>query len=206
MEIINSGAEAIIYLDGTKIIKERISKNYRHKEIDKKIITRRTKAETKILTQASEIINTPKPEETKEKNKIIMPYIEGDKLSESLNFYEETIQEKIMFEIGKSIAKIHENGIIHGDLTTSNIIFQKKENNFGKIFIIDFGLGFLNGKYEDKGVDLHLLKQALEAKHFQNAETLFKEFEIGYRSINPKEAEKVFDKMKAIEKRGRYKH
>jgi len=55
-------------------------------------------------------------------------------------------------------------------------------------------------------VDIHLLKQALEAKHFKNWKILFNEFEIGYRSINPTEAQKVFDKMKAIEKRGRYKH
>jgi len=70
---------------------------------------------------------------------------------------------------------------------------------------MDFGLGYFNGKYEDKAVDIHLLKQALEAKHFKNWETLFNEFEIGYRLIEPTEAEKVFDRMKVIEKRGRYK-
>ena len=37
-------------------------------------------------------------------------------------------------------------------------------------------------------------------------ETLFKEFEIGYRSIEYIEAQKVFDRMRAIEKRGRYRH
>jgi TP53 regulating kinase-like protein len=106
-----------------------------------------------------------------------------------------------MFEIGKAIGKLHKENIIHGDLTTSNMIYKDK-----KIFLIDFGLGYFNGKYEDKGVDIHLLKQALEAKHFKKWKTLFNEFEIGYRSIEPKEAEKVFNKMKAIEKRGRYKH
>jgi TP53 regulating kinase and related kinases len=200
-KIISSGAEAIIYLKEKKIIKHRISKGYRHPEMDKKIIKKRTKAETKILEKASKIINVPVPEEQKEIDKIVMPYLEGKKLSESLDSFPEKEQEKIFFEIGITIAKLHQENIIHGDLTTSNIIYSKE-----KIFIIDFGLGYFNGKYEDKGVDLHLLKQALEAKHFKNWELLFKKFEIGYKSIQPEEAKKVFDKLKSIEKRGRYKH
>lgn len=202
-QIISAGAEALIKKKGNKIIKERISKSYRHPELDKQIIKKRTKAETKILKRASEIIPAPKPEEQTLENIITMPEIKGDKLSQELDNYPEKLQEEIMFQIGQSISKLHQEGIIHGDLTTSNMIYVKKEN---KVYFIDFGLGFLNGKYEDKGVDIHLLKQALEAKHFKNWKTLFKEFEIGYRSINPKEAEKVFDRMKAIEKRGRYKH
>ena len=198
---IAQGAEAIIYLEGDNVIKHRISKSYRHPELDKQIIKRRTKSETKLLKKASEFVNIPFPEEQEEINKIVMPFIDGLKLSEHLDSFEQTKQEKIMFEIGKSIGKIHKEGIIHGDLTTSNIIYKDK-----LIYLIDFGLGYFNGKYEDKGVDIHLLKQALEAKHFKNWEILFNEFEIGYRLIEPTEAEKVFDRMKAIEKRGRYKH
>ncbi|MBT4375963.1 Kae1-associated serine/threonine protein kinase [archaeon] len=203
MKKISSGAEAIIYQNKDKVTKHRISKSYRHPELDKKIIKRRTKAETKILTKTSEIIPSPKPEEQKEHDKIIMPFIEGDKLSTNLDNYPQDKQEKIMFELGKTIAKLHKEDIIHGDLTTSNMIYSES-----KIFIIDFGLGFQNGKYEDKGVDIHLLKQALEAKHFKAWEILFKEFEVGYRSMQskPEEAQKVFDRMKAIEKRGRYRH
>ncbi len=200
---ISSGAEAIIYLENNKVIKHRVSKSYRHSELDKKIIKRRTKSETKILKKASEFVNVPYPEDQEDINKIVMPFIEGLKLSEHLDSFEQTKQEKIMFETGKAIGKLHKENIIHGDLTTSNMIYV---SNNKKIFLIDFGLGYFNGKYEDKGVDIHLLKQALEAKHFKNWKTLFQEFEIGYRLIEPKEAEKVFDRMKAIEKRGRYKH
>ena len=200
-KIIGRGAEAIIYKEKEKVTKNRISKGYRHPELDKKIIKRRTKAETKILKKASEIISVPKPKEQEKHNLIEMPFIDGDKLSLTLDLYDEKKQKKIMFQIGQSIAKIHKEGIIHGDLTTSNMILKKE-----KVFIIDFGLGYLNGKYEDKGVDIHLLKQALEAKHFKNWKILFNKFEIGYRSIEPLEAEKVFSRMKAIEKRGRYKH
>jgi TP53 regulating kinase and related kinases len=198
---IAQGAEAIIYLEKDKVTKNRISKAYRHPELDKKIIKKRTKAETKILKKASKIINAPEPKEQEEHNLIEMPYIDGLKLSEHLNSFPEKKQKKIMFQIGQSTSKLHQENIIHGDLTTSNMILKENE-----IYFIDFGLGYLNGKYEDKGVDIHLLKQALEAKHFKNWKTLFKEFEKGYKSIELKEAKKVFDRMKAIEKRGRYKH
>lgn len=55
-------------------------------------------------------------------------------------------------------------------------------------------------KVEDKAVDLHLIKQALEAKHFRNWETLFNEFLKGYD--NSKEASKVLERLKVVEKRG----
>lgn len=202
-QIIGQGAEATIYLENDFVIKKRISKNYRHKELDKKIITRRTKSEIKLLEKASEIISVPIPEKTKEIDIIKMPYIKGKKLSEFLDHFDDEEQEKIMFQLGQIIGKLHDRDIIHGDLTTSNMIYVKEKN---KIFLIDFGLGYFNGKYEDKGVDIHLLKQALESKHYKNYETLFREFEVGYRSVNPPEAQKVFEKMKAVEKRGRYKH
>ncbi len=200
-KIFSRGAEAVIYSDGVNITKERISKKYRLPEIDRKIIKRRTKSETKILEKASKIISAPKPEKIKEFNKIIMPFIEGERLSDKLNSYNKLKQKKVMFNIGKSIAKIHKEGIIHGDLTTSNMILKDNE-----VHLFDFGLGSLNGKYEQKGVDIHLLKQALESRHFQNWEFLFKNFEEGYESINKPEAKKVFERLKVIEKRGRYKH
>lgn len=198
---IAKGAEADIYLEDNYIIKKRNSKTYRIKEIDKKIIKCRTKAEKKLLNKAGEVIFVPIPKETKEIDIIKMPYIEGKKLSTCLDSFDDEKQEKIMFELGQIIAKLHDRDIIHGDLTTSNMIYTP--NN--KICLIDFGLGYFNGKYEDKGVDIHLLKQALESKHYKNYETLFREFEVGYKSVNPSEAQKVFEKLKSIEKRGRYK-
>lgn len=200
-QIIGRGAEAIIYLENNTVTKDRISKSYRHPDLDKKIIKRRTKAETKILKLAGEIILTPNVYTTYEKNKINMEMIEGDKLAETLDNYQLKKQKEVLSKIGTSVAKLHEAGIIHGDLTTSNMILKKNE-----VYFIDFGLGFLNGKYEDKGVDVHLLKQALEAKHFKNWEILFSEFEKSYREVEPIESEKVFTRLFKIEKRGRYKH
>jgi Kae1-associated kinase Bud32 len=202
-ELIQQGAEAKIFLDKEKnlIIKERIKKGYRINEIDHKIRKQRTKAEKKILKKASEIINSPKPKEEDEDYKIIIPYIKGKKISESLEEFEIEKQKKIMREIGNKIAKLHNNNIIHGDLTTSNFIFNEEEN---KTYTIDFGLGFISQKIEDKAVDLHLLKQALETKHSSNYQVFFEEFLEGYKKES-KDFDKILQRLKALEKRGRYK-
>lgn len=202
MKLIQQGAEAKIFLDEKKnqIIKERISKSYRIPEIDKKIIKQRTKAETKLLEKASKIISSPSPELSKENNKIRMLYIDGEKISEFLNNISFNRQKEILKKIGDSISKLHKSDIIHGDLTTSNMILKNNE-----IFIIDFGLGYISKKIEDKAVDIHLLKQALEAKHFQNWKELFEEFKKAY-SKSYTESRQVFERMTAVERRGRYRH
>ncbi len=206
MKIIQQGAEAKILLNekNNLIIKHRISKSYRHSELDKKIIKRRTKSETKLLKKASETISVPIPEKPKEFNKIIMPYIKGKKLSENLDKLPIKKQKEIMETVGKNIAKLHKEDIIHGDLTTSNMIFIPKSK---EVFFIDFGLGFISKKIEDKAVDLHLLKQALEAKHFINWKILLKEvFDSYEKTLKSSESKKVFERITAIERRGRYRH
>ena len=202
LKLIQQGAEAKIFLDekNNLIIKDRTSKSYRIPELDKKIIKQRTKAETKLLTKANKIVNSPLPEKSKDSNKIIMPYIDGEKLSTSLNDFPLEKQKQIMKKVGEAVAKIHKEDIIHGDLTTSNMILKDKE-----VFFIDFGLGYISKKVEDKAVDLHLLKQALEAKHFMHWKELYKEFQEAYSKINP-ESKKIYERMIAIEKRGRYRH
>lgn len=200
-KLISQGAEAKIILKNNIVIKNRIKKSYRIPELDKKIRKSRTKSETKILIKASEIINSPKPLKQEKDYEIKIPYIHGKKLSNYLDKLELKNQKQICRQIGESVSKLHKQNIIHGDLTTSNIILQ--ENN---IHIIDFGLGFQNGKYEDKAVDIHLFKQALEAKHFQNWKTLYNEFLKAYKKNNKTESEKVLNQLNKVEKRGRYKH
>ena len=112
-----------------------------------------------------------------------MPYIEGKKLSAYLDSLSLDEQKRICRTIGENIAKLHDADIIHGDLTTSNMILKEK-----KVFFIDFGLGFSSHKTEDKAVDLHLLRQALEAKHFKHWQTLFEEVKRGYSSSRNSEA------------------
>ena len=201
-KLVAQGAEAKIILKDNWITKDRIPKSYRHSELDKKIRKRRTKSETKLLTRAAKIINSAKPQESKEFDKIKMPYIKGKKLSEYLDKFPLKEQKKICREIGESIAKLHKEDIIHGDLTTSNMILVKE-----KIFFIDFGLGYISRKIEDKAVDLHLLKQAFEAKHFKYYKELLKEVFKSYeKTLGKTESKKIFERITAVERRGRYRH
>jgi TP53 regulating kinase and related kinases len=208
-KLIAQGAEAKILLNEkiNLITKERTKKSYRIQELDKTIRKKRTKAETKLLEKASKIIDAPLPRIPIKKNssdfdKIKIPYVKGKKLSEYLNKVDLEKQKEICRKIGKSIALLHKKDIIHGDLTTSNMILSHE-----KIYFIDFGLGYISKKVEDKAVDLHLLKQALEAKHFQNHKILeqqvLKQYE---KTLTYNQAKKIFERIRTIEKRGRYRH
>jgi len=205
-KILQRGAEAMIILDGNKIIKRRIKKGYRLPQIDEEIRKLRTRSEGRLLEKASKFVNIPKIIKIDEKTKeIIMGFIEGKRLSDYLDFLSLDKQKKIFRKIGENVATLHDADIIHGDLTTSNMILTKSSNKKGddEIFFIDFGLGFHSSKIEDKAVDLHLLKEALEAKHFQHWQALFDEFLNGY-SIS-KHDSLVKKQLKKVEIRGRYK-
>jgi len=196
-KLIAQGAEAKIYLEKNKIIKERISKAYRIKELDEKLRKQRTKREASLLEKAQKSINVPKVLK-QDIFSLEIEYIKGERLSETLNKYDKKKQVQIIKEIGKQIGKLHDLGIIHGDLTTSNTILKGN-----KVYFIDFGLGFISLRLEDKAVDLHLIKQALEAKHFQNSDLLFNELIKAYK---PQEKIRILEQLKKVESRGRYKH
>ena len=200
-KIIQQGAEAIIYKIDNKIVKDRIPKKYRLPEIDRKIIRSRTKSEAKIMNKLKSIINVPKIIEVKD-NQIIMQHIEGKKLSEHLDNLEN--KNEIAEQIGKEIGKLHDSDIIHGDLTTSNMILvENSDKKDFKVYFIDFGLGFHSRRIEDKAVDLHLIRQALEAKHFLHWKQLFEHIIKGYDS---KDKDKILEQLKKVEARGRYKN
>lgn len=198
-KILQQGAEAIIFKKKNVIIKHRSKKSYRIKEIDDKIRKLRTRSESKLLIKASKIISVPKLILTDEITKsLTMDFVDGEKLSDHLNSFDLKKQKTVSKLIGRSISKLHDSNIIHGDLTTSNMILKNKE-----VYFIDFGLGFQSHKIEDKAVDLHLLKQALEAKHFKTWEILFKELLKSYSTS--KDSKKVLERLRAVERRGRYK-
>jgi tRNA A-37 threonylcarbamoyl transferase component Bud32 len=228
-QIIAQAAEAIILREGNKVIKRRLKKGYRIQELDEKLRKLRTRGEARILERAQKIISVPKVSKVDEKTKEIeMEFIDGKKLSENLDDLKN--KNKIMQKVGEETANLHDNNIIHGDLTTSNMILVEKgkvnnkqknkstkpnnqiknlssdgelikDNNF-KVFIIDFGLGYVSPKIEDKAVDLHLIKQALEAKHFRFHKELFESFLKGYKS---KDKDKILAQLEKVEARGRYR-
>ena len=107
-------------------------------------------------------------------------------------------KEKVCGQIGEQVALIHDSDIVHGDLTTSNMILRN-----GKVYFIDFGLGFVSNKEEHKAVDIHLLKQAFESRHYKYFEEFFSWFLKGYQKSE--NCDKVMKRLEKVEKRGRYK-
>lgn len=201
-KILQDGAEALIILEKDSIVKRRIKKSYRLEQIDEKIRKLRTRSEGKIMNKVEKIVPAPKVLSIDEnKKEIKMTFIQGDKLSDHLNNFSLNVQKSICKKIGENIAKLHDKDIIHGDLTTSNMIYVKSKNR--NVFMIDFGLSFISHKAEDKAVDIHLLKQALEAKHFKNCKELFNKVLEGYSSS--KNFKTTMSQFEKVEKRGRYK-
>ena len=199
MKVLSRGAEAIIYEKNNKILKSRPEKSYRIKEIDSKLRKYRTRRESKLLEKLQKIdFQSPKLiDVSEERADIFMEKIDGKKLRDVINKKNFVVYCK---KIGELIAILHNNNIVHNDLTTSNFIVGK--NN--KLYLIDFGLSFVSLKVEDKAVDLHLLKQALESKHYDIFEDAFKIILEEY-SKKYKQAQDVLNRLKKVESRGRYK-
>jgi len=191
MEEISSGAEAKIFLDRGIIIKDRISKSYRIPEIDIPLRESRTRKEAKILTKLTELGIAPKLE-GQDKSVLKMEYIEGTQLKHVLERRPELSE-----TVGRYLATMHDNNIIHGDLTTSNMLLKDET-----LYFIDFGLSFVSTKIEDKAVDIHLFKQALESRHFEVMEEAYNNFLKGY---SPKDKKKILERLAIVERRGRYK-
>jgi len=193
---IAKGAEATITRENDTIIKERLRKGYRLPELDEKIRKRRTALEARLLREARRVgVNTPQVLE-EEKTRLALEFVDGMKVKDALdagNFGD------ITAKIGEAAAKLHEYDIIHGDLTTSNMIINEKG-----LWLIDFGLGFVSKRAEDKAVDLYLLHEALESTHFEVLEQAWKTILASYKT-HYGDSGKVIKALLDVEKRGRYK-
>jgi TP53 regulating kinase-like protein len=205
--LIRKGAEASLYLTdwhGRKVImKKRLPKKYRPSRLDEQIRTYRTNREPQLIHEAKKAgVPTPTVFLVDLKNAtIIMEFIEGKQVKQLLNKVTESERQQLCLKIGELIGKLHEHGIIHGDLTTSNMILDSEE----KIFFVDFGLGEKTKELEARGVDLHLMKRALQSTHFRFTEECFDAVIRGYSKVLGAETVKsILDKIKEIERRGRY--
>jgi len=195
-KLIAQGAEAKIYLSGDSILKHRVKKSYRLPIIDQKLRKSRTRSEAKLISTASRL-GVPVPrvldmDDTKMTLKI--EYLDGIKLRDWLIEDNQDETKKTLKSVGKLVKKMHSGGIIHGDLTTSNMILKNSE-----VYFIDFGLGKFTDKIEDYAVDIHLLKECLKSKHHLQWVFLWKSFKEGYKDKN------VFHQLELVESRARYK-
>ena len=203
--LLKKGAEASLYVSNWHgkqvVIKSRLPKGYRPKQLDQSIRTYRTIHEPQLMHEAKKAgVPTPTIYQVDVKNaRIIMSYVKGERVKEVLEKLSSEEQLKLCFCIGQLIGNLHDHGIIHGDLTTSNMIQTKQ----GKIFLIDFGLSEKSIETEAKGVDLHLLKRALQSTHYKIAKVCFDKVLEGYQSELGDQQE-ILDKIAEIERRGRY--
>lgn len=188
--MIRDGAEAKVSRKNSRLVKSRIPKRYRVRELDERIRRERTRAEARLISEARRAgVATPVIYDIYNST-IEMDYIEGKPLKY-------VISEDLCEKLGELVGRLHAAGIIHGDLTTSNIIWDGS-----RMWLIDFGLAFSAEDLESRGVDIHVLFQTLESSH-PNHEALIDAFCRGYyRTLES--AEDVLERVVEIETRGRY--
>lgn len=203
-DLIAKGAESNIvkssYLGRDAVLKNRISKNYRIPEIDNKIRKARTKLEAKLLSDVKKAgVVTPILYDVDLHDKtILMEEIKGDLVKDIIN-------EDLAYEIGENIAKFHNLNIIHGDITSSNMMVNDKN----QLVFIDFGLGRYSDLFEDKAVDLLVLKKSLQSIDYNTAIKIFDKVLEGYADEYKDDSlnrEQIIKKINEIESRGRYTH
>lgn len=208
--LLQKGAEASLYLGtwfGKEVIfKQRIPKEYRIKQIDEQLRLSRTLNEARALIRVKNYgINVPQVYEIDvDSSTIIMKYINGKKLKDILPILDQKKREEYFFIVGTYISRLHQNGHVHGDITTSNIIITPNQ----EVFLIDFGLHQYSDTIEDKSVDLHLFKRVLISSHGDYSNTCFRSFLNGYRSEylnnDSKTHVQIIKNIKVVESRGRY--
>ncbi|MBU0536774.1 MAG: Kae1-associated serine/threonine protein kinase [Nanoarchaeota archaeon] len=199
MQQIAQGAEAKLFQENEMILKQRFEKTYRHPLIDNILRKQRTRQEARILEKLSAAsFPAPRLSDFDDKRmEIRMQQIEGPLMKDVLH----EKHAEFSREIGRRIAELHNKNIIHGDLTTSNMILAKDTS---QINFIDFGLSFTSDKVEDKAVDLHLLKQALESKHHLIFEECFNHAIDSYTEHSENGAS-ILERLQKVESRGRHK-
>jgi TP53 regulating kinase-like protein len=196
-ELVKRGAEADIYLvewaGKTAVSKVRTPKPYRHRELDETIRKHRTIHEASFMSAAKSAgVSSPFVHFVDPVNaEIIMEFVQGDNARDVLSA-------DLCYEIGSYAALLHAGKIIHGDLTTSNFITNKK------LVMLDFGLSYYSERTEDMATDVRLIKEVFTSAHI-SVKKAFPRFVEGYASIaGKKRTDKMLENVREIEQRGRY--
>jgi TP53 regulating kinase-like protein len=202
LKLVKKGAEADIYVtswNGQKsILKIRNKKDYRIASLDSRIRLLRTIREAKMISEVKSFgITTPLVYFVNEKNcEIYLQLIKGELVRDLPK--KQII--KMCQKIGEIVGTLHKNGVMHGDLTTSNFILSNR-----KLVILDFGLSQKTESIDDFAIDLRLFKEVLNSAHADIVNTGWNRFILGYQKIMGKNmAQKVINQVSVIEKRGRY--
>ena len=203
--VLYQGAEAILvhstYLSYPCVQKQRIQKSYRIQEIDAHLRVFRTKEEAKLMIHARLAgVHVPILFDIDVNNAVLtMEYLKGVRVKDILDSLSSIQQQQICQTIGQNIARLHNHDLIHGDITTSNIIYADDQ-----VYFIDFGLGSFSNEDEAKAVDLHVLMEAFSSTHSQYPQC-FDYVWVGYQQVYQSDAHAVYTTIQEIIKRGRYR-
>ena len=231
--LLNQGAEARIWKvpaigegGSPMICKERFSKAYRHPELDERLIKSRTKCEARILEKCEKKSNIRVPKVVRvEKSLLYMEYIQGRTLKEHIKKFspakdgsEKSYKidfTELAITIGSLIGRLHGLGVIHGDLTSSNILvsnsnsIEKREQQQEGLVLIDFGLAKSTSSVEEQAVDLYVLERALQSTHPNLPENFFDTILQAYAdassttSTNKKTQTNTLQRLEQVRLRGR---
>ncbi|XP_068338698.1 uncharacterized protein [Pyrus communis] len=209
--LIKQGAEARVFESDfagrRSIVKERFSKKYRHPSLDAKLTLKRLNAEARCMTKARRLgVYTPVLYHVDTVlHTLTFEYVEGPSVKDVFlrfglgdgSVAEERIDD-IAMQIGQAIAKLHDGGLIHGDLTTSNLLIRASTN---QLVVIDFGLSFTSTLPEDKAVDLYVLERALLSMH-SSCGNVMDPILAAYRKSS-KQWSSTLNKLAQVRQRGR---
>jgi TP53 regulating kinase-like protein len=243
LHLITQGAEALLYrtpflLPNQLIaLKYRPRKTYRHPTLDARLTRSRILAEARVLVRCRrEGVRVPAVLGMDwEEGWLGMEWIPGRTVRKCLDEVLkgcDSVEEVdglagvwgLMGRVGMAVGRMHDVGVVHGDLTTSNLMVRQEEMDGetkaptvsegqgkgpadesleGEIVIIDFGLAMQTVQDEDRAVDLYVLERAFGSTHPQ-AEGLFKEVLRVYGE-SFKGAKTVLRRLDDVRLRGRKK-
>jgi len=204
--LLYKGAEADVFL-GTwagipAVYKIRKKMEYRLDALDSVLRTQRTIHEANMLASAKAAgVEAPfvyflSPGRAT----LVMEYIAGTRMKDAIADGETRETTGLFRKLGSSVARLHGAGIMHGDLTTANVIVRS-----GSLVFLDFGLSVHSTRVEDHAVDMRLIKETITGAHAPVAGVAIEALFEGYREVSGDEgAKSVLRQLKAIERRGRY--
>jgi len=186
------------------IVKERFKKLYRHPDLDAKLTARRSNTEVRIMRKCRQYgLDTPEIYMFDADNyRIFMERVAGKTIKDHLRAIDLSdpsnlqIAQELAASIGGVLAKLHTNNIVHGDLTTSNMMLRDN----GSLVLLDFGLSYSSSQVEDKAVDLYVLERALSSTH-PNSDFLAGKILEVYSA--EKGSAKVLERLEEVRARGR---
>ncbi|QZP36516.1 bifunctional N(6)-L-threonylcarbamoyladenine synthase/serine/threonine protein kinase [Halobaculum magnesiiphilum] len=190
------GAEATVEVRGDEVVKRRLPKGYRHPELDATLRRDRTVAEARLLAGAREAgVPTPLVRDVDvPAATLAMQFVGECDLAAALTADRART-------VGEHLARLHDAGIVHGDPTTRNVrVGRGDAPEDGRLFCIDFGLGFSSDHVEDYAMDLHVFEQSIEGTA-SDPDTLVAAVEDGYRAVGEPA---VLERLRGVEGRGRY--